>query len=710
MRMKRHLKRFWILAGICALCTGAAIWLFCINNEALLDAENYTQDLRARQGRKTPIDPRLVLIGVDRPSYASYFSEEEMRQTPVLRAISEPYPWSRDVWAELITKLADAGAKTIVIDLVFAAPKEGDDALKRALEKYRDRVVIGYAFDTTEVNQGKFGSMTFPSKTVIEPASERSVVEDDRVGYVTIWPDADGVLRAADFRHTGNQLGDILPPNVTLESIDARALRKFGRADLVPDGFEPVRFRYTSPAGGYKPILLGDVLLPKTWQRNYSNGEFFKDKLVLVGPTASLFQDKHSTPLGVMPGPEIHLNIINAALHGEFLVETSRRTTLLAIAFAGFLAAALCFLFREPVKRLVIVFAICAGYWVLAKYLFERGGIFIPVAAPLLIVPIAAPVLVLFIGSVVVLSFDFLVERLDKARVRKTLERYVSRDVVKELLDNPATFFNSLTGVRRHVAILFSDVRGFTTLTEKADSAALVKQLNEYFEEMVRHVFAHQGSLDKFIGDAVMAVWGNIVSHGKQKDAHNAVATALAMKNSLKRLNADWKSRGMTELAFGIGINCGEVIVGNLGSSEKMELTVIGDAVNLASRLEGLTKEYRLDLLIGENMAALVSDTYILRLVDSVQVKGKTKPVDVFTVMGDGAAQTVSMPLWLARYEEGVRLYRAQKFSEALIAFQECSRRQPDDYLSEMYVKRCEALIKNPPDDSWNGVFVMTKK
>ncbi|MCX6895367.1 MAG: adenylate/guanylate cyclase domain-containing protein [Verrucomicrobia bacterium] len=708
--MNRLSRHFWIVLGICALCTGAALWLFSVDFKPLVDAEFYSQDLLARLGRKTAYDPRLVLIGVDRASYASYFSEQEMQRTPELRAISEPYPWSRDVWAALIAKLADAGAKAIVIDLVFAAPKNGDDALARALDKYRDRVVIGYALDQTETDQKKFVSLTLPSETVIAPPEGRAIVEDDRLGFVTIWPDEDDILRRAHFRHTGDELQNVLPPEVKVESLAARALRKFGCADLIPPGTEPRRFRYTAPGGTYKPILIGDVLLPKTWEHNYGNGAFFKDKLVLIGPTATVMQDKHSTPLGEMPGPEIHLNIINAALHGEFLRNTSVRATLLVIAIAGLLAAALCFLFREPVKRLLVVFALGAGWWFLAKYLFEHAGIFIPTAAPLLILPVAAPLTVLFIGSAVVLSFDFLLERLDKARVRKTLERYVSKNVVKELLDNPQTFFNSLTGVRKPVTILFSDVRGFTTLTESADSAALVKQLNEYFEEMVRLVFAHHGSLDKFIGDAVMAVWGNIVSESPAADAKRAVATALAMRQSLARLNEDWKKRGMLDLHIGIGVNHGEVIVGNLGSTEKMELTVIGDAVNLASRLEGLTKKYHLDLLLGESVAKLVGDTYLLRTVASVQVKGKTQPVDVYTVAGEGAGQTVSLPLWLARYEEGVRQYRDHNFAKAADLFRESLRQKPDDFLSARYLEFSEKLIKNPPDESWTYAEVMTDK
>jgi adenylate cyclase len=702
--MKPAPKRSVVVLAICAGCTALFLYLWWSEFPPLRKMEWFAQDWLAREGRKTPVDDRLVLIGIDKPVYLSDFSDEELQREPVLRDLQKSFPWSRAVWARLIEKLADAGAKVIVIDVVFATTGDGDDELKLALEKYKDRVVIGYNISEGETERGDVRELQLPSQSVFVPRATNSAVEDDRLGYVNLWPDPDGTFREAIYRATSAQMGHVVSENIVLESLDARALEKFGRGDLIPAGFDSKIFRYTAgPGEGYRPIPLGYVLSPKLWEINYKNGKVFKDKIILIGPTAGIFHDEHDTPFETpkrMLGPEIHLNIINAALHQEFLAPSPVLINILAIIFAGAFAMVFCFQITQPIKRFLAVLCVLLIYWTVAFFIFSRAH------ATLNILLTLVPSLALVSSSVIVLTYDFFLERLEKRRVRKTLERYVSRDVVKELLDNPQTYFNARGGVRRNVTILFSDVRGFTTLTESADSGALVKQLNEYFEEMVGLVFEHNGSLDKFIGDAVMAVWGNIVSHGESKDACNAVATALAMKQSLKKLNVGWKSRGMLELAFGIGINHGEVIVGELGSSQKVEFTAIGDPVNLASRLEGLTKEYHLDLLLGENMAALVRDTFLLRTVDFVQVKGKTKPVDVFAVIGE----KISTPTWLARYEDGVRLYRERKFSEAAGEFQESLSEQPEDYLTSMYLKRCQALIENPPGESWDGVFVMTKK
>ena len=529
-----------------------------------------------------------------------------------------------------------------------------------------------------------------------------------------IWPDPDEVIRRARYRLTGDKTGGVFAPDAVVESLAARVLRKLGRPELIPAGSEPVRFRFTrAPGFGYPIHPLGDVLLLKTWRQNYQNGEFFRGKIVLIGPTADIFQDTHRTPFPTvekdghvypseMLGPEIHLNIIGAALHRQFLHETPMATDVLIILLAGLMASALSFFVHQPLRRLVIIPLLVAGYWGLALLLFNHAD---------LVVPVAGPLIVLVVSGVFVLAYDYFLEQFERARVRKTLERYVSKDIVKELLDNPETYFNSLGGVRKSVTVLFSDIRGFTTLTEDADSAQLVKQLNEYFEDMVAHVFGFKGTLDKFIGDAVMAVWGNIVSQGPEHDAQHAVSTALEMKRSLALLNADWKKRGMPELAFGIGINHGEAIVGNLGSAQKTDFTVIGDAVNLASRLEGATKEYHLDLLVGEKVAPLIRERFVLRTVDLLQVKGKTRPVEVFTVMGERTGPPdPKAEAWLETYENGIRLYRQRSFAEAAQAFAQCVNEKPEDYLSSLYVQRSRDLAANPPGESWNGVYVMTKK
>ncbi len=713
--MKKNVRRFWMVTAICGGTALLFLLLVGRGYEPLQKLEYYTQDLRTRLGVKTPVDPRLVLVGIDRATYASDFDEKDIQADPTLKLLQKNFPWSRTVWAEMIQRLADAGAKVIVLDLIFAGEGEGDEALRQALDKYKDRVVIGSNFRDLTADRGRSSlTLDLPNASVLNSSNTNSVALDDRVGYVNIWTDPDGVLRQARYRLDSGRSADLLPDGAVVESLAARALRKFGRPELIPNTFDPVRFRYTlAPGFGYEVNPIGQVLLPKSWKNNYQNGEFFRGKIVFIGPTADIFQDAHQTPFptieegrlihpSAMLGPEIHLNILGAALHREFLRDTPFYQNQMIVVLFGMLALALCFFVRQPLWRLMAIALLCIAYWYLGQFLFNRAG---------LVIPMASPLLVLTISGIFVLGYDYFLEQFERARVRKTLERYVSKNIVKELLDNPGTYFNALGGVRKPVTVLFSDLRGFTTLTESSDSGQLVKQLNEYFEEMVRHVFGFEGTLDKFIGDSVMAVWGNIVTQGPERDAQHAVATALSMKQSLAKLNEDWKKRGMLELAFGIGINHGEAIVGNLGSTEKMELTVIGDAVNTASRLEGLTKRYHLDLLIGETVAPLVRERFILRTVDYVQVKGKTKPTEVFTVAGEkDGGDSRQEQAWLADYEEGVKRYRSRAFEEALRRFEDCLSRKPEDYLSAMYRQQCEALIKTPPDENWNGVCVMTEK
>jgi adenylate cyclase len=227
---------------------------------------------------------------------------------------------------------------------------------------------------------------------------------------------------------------------------------------------------------------------------------------------------------------------------------------------------------------------------------------------------------------------DVGIEQVERKRVRRTLERYVSRDVVHELLDNPKLYLHSLGGVVRPATVLFSDIRGYSHVSAKTDPQALVGQLNEYLTAMVECVFRHRGTLDKFIGDAVMAVWGTTQTQGAREDASNAVRAALEMKKALAELNHKWRARGLPPLRIGIAVNHGPVVVGNIGSPQRMEFTVVGDAVNTSWRLQELTKICGADLVIGETVAALVAEEFDLEslgeytLRDEIVVEAYTIP------------------------------------------------------------------------------------
>jgi adenylate cyclase len=300
---------------------------------------------------------------------------------------------------------------------------------------------------------------------------------------------------------------------------------------------------------------------------------------------------------------------------------------------------------------------------------------------------------------------------MEKLRTRRTLERYVSKNLVKEILENPHGYYNSLTGSRIPATMLFSDIVGFTTLSEKADEKELVRQLNEYLTAMTDVVFQNDGTLDKFIGDGIMAVWGNVKSQGVAKDAKAAAHAALEMRRELLRLNNGWKTEGRMTLGMGIGINHGQVLAGNIGSQDRADLTVIGNAVNLAARLEGLTRIYGVDILVGTAAADLIRDEFHLRSVARAQVKGKTEPVDVFAIVdARTAALDQELLIWLETYEEGIRKFRDRDFTQAKILFSRFLEFYPDDSLAKMYLERSLEYEQTPPDKAWNAVEVFDKK
>jgi adenylate cyclase len=696
----RH--RLWVLGLICVFWTGLIFLGHFFPTTPFLSApwrgEQSFEDLLRNEGRKTAPPKDFVFLGVDQSTLQlPPLAPEEIAGNRAFQLMTaRPFPWSREVWALLLDRLFGAGARLVVFDLVFNPPNDGDPEFHAALDRYHAKVVLGANLDTEN------GVQMITPNDVLIPSPQ---LLDDRVGYVNFWPDTiDGKTRASIYRLTDRQLMG-LPPHAseeTYESLVSRALTKIGRGNDVPRDFRGHMIRFTEPdAFGARPLY--EVFDPKLWHANYADGAFFKDKIVLVGPAAQVMHDVVDTPLSPNTlGPVVHLQAMAAAMGHEFLRPTPEKVELALVAAAGLVAWSLVSFLRRPLLCVGALIVIMALYLGTARLFYDTTGLL------LLTVPVLSALL---LSGSVSLGFEYYLERLEKVRTRRTLERYVSKNLVKEVLDNPDSYYSTLRGARVPVTILFSDLIGFTTLSEKADPEALVAQLNEYLTQMTSVVFSNGGTLDKFIGDAIMAVWGNVRSLGMAQDAKNCVRAALGMRRELKGLNQKWRDQGRMGLGMGIGINQGEVIVGNIGSQERMDPTVIGDSVNLASRLEGLTRIYGVDILVGASGAELMRDEFHLRSVARVQVKGKSKPVDIFTLIGARNEEVDPQLLkWLESYEEGLDKFRTRDFIQAKILFSRFLEFYPDDLLAKMYLDRALDYEQAPPDEAWEAVEVFQKK
>lgn len=690
------------LTIICVAFTAVILLLHFTNAQYdQLDETGRDWLLTNSKARRATRDDRIVFLAIDEATrQLDTLFDDEIQKSPALQLMKQPFPWNRALYGQIIERLVGAGAKVVVFDMVFPGARDGDDEFSAALEKYRDRVVIGS--NLVSKGQEDVDGSIYSGANLYVPPSKSLIPQpknDPRVGFVVIHEDADNIVRRVHYRTTPGEFFRGVVSGDELFSLAARALQQAGLADHVPADHGARVFRY---AEDFQPRSLFEIFVENQWNAPpYRGGVFFRDKIVVIGSLGHSSEDRVQSPFGITQGPFIHLNAINAALHDDFIRRTPTSANISSILVAGALAWILGAYIRRPILRLVLLVLIGGLFIQSAQWLADSG----------LLTLLISPLLALATSGLVWATWEQVLDRVERQRVRRNFERYVSKDVVGEILDNPQTYLDTLGGQRKEVTILFSDIRGFTTLTESADPHALVEQLNEYFGEMVGLVFSNHGTVDKFIGDAVMAHWGSITTAGPTTDAIRAVTTALKMRESLVRLNASWKERGMLEWKFGIGVNFGRPIAGNIGAAgsvEKFDFTVIGDAVNLASRLEGATKQYGIDMCIGEGVAAMVGDQFLLRSVDLIIVKGKTQPVEIFTVLGQRDKTTA--PPWLAKHEEAMRLYRTGEFATAEKIWREIVTEVPGDALSKVFIWRCIALQASPPEPPWTGVYAMKSK
>lgn len=692
-----------------ALLWAAATYLPVVG-DALHRRDRFVLDQYHRNGIKTAVRDDIVILGIDDASRKlDSLWPEDLEASPALKAMKQAYPFPRRVWGYVLDRLFDAGAKVVFLDLTFGSPSfdpEDDRLLKEALERHKGRVVIGAKFENQENSDSGGNSQV----ALMAPTATLGSPDSHPYGILNFWADVDDVIRTVNFTVTATQaewlMGtreavvnpyDKVHPHVTKL---IASMAEPGSLEGLPN-YAHLRF---SPADSYLYSSLMNLFVADMWQNNFGNGAFFKDRIVMIGAVATDLQDFQQTPLGRVAGVNLHAQTYAALLARSF-VQKSPPWWNIAATVTGLVVAWLTItIFRQPLVCLIALIAFAVGAVYVGGWAFDYRNLEI---SPL---PFGIP---LVLCGIVGLTGDFLVQMRETKKLKRFLARYTSPEIMEEMLKDREGLYTTLKGVGRNVTVLFSDVRSFTSMSEGMSPQEIVTQLNEYLSVMVEKVFRQKGLVDKFIGDAVMALWGSTRALQDQAelkaDAVKAVASALNMRAALKELNVGWVARGMPELHFGIGIHQGPVVVGNIGSEspfEKMDFTVIGDSVNTASRLEGATKEYGVDLIVSAEVQKHICGDFVCRSADLVAVKGKVKPVEVCTVTGP---RSEGEPAGLDEYEDGVTLYRKGDFTAAMQAFENAATAGLDDHLTRMYQQRCRNLIASPPEN-WTGVYVMTKK
>lgn len=558
--------------------------------------------------------------------------------------------------------------------------------------------------------------------------------------------DMDGFVRKyALFHRTGNRLGTSYIPALALQSYliakkyrseitfktigRAKAVRTIKIYDTQTDpevlvreipvdflGRIPINYygpRNSLPYVSAKDLLSEDPTMvvrqreqdPKTGKyflhpdgRIVQKSEFLKDKAVIVGATAMALYDLRNTPLEKnYPGPETHLTVLANLMEGKFLRNFTNEQILIPIlALVLGIVFSLLWCLLSPLWALLIFSGSVTSVLVADYFLFARWGI---LGTNFLIFN---ELIFIYISVTV---FRYFTEERDKRQLRSTFSKYVSPSIVDEVLKEPGNL--KLGGRKQRMTVMFSDVRGFTTISEKLPPTELAQLLNDYLSPMTDIVFENKGTLDKYMGDAIMSFYGAPIFF--EDHAARACRCALQSLVKLKELQAEFAARGLPMIDIGIGINTGEMSVGNMGSKIVQSYTVMGDAVNLGSRLEGINKEYGTRIIISEFTFQDIKGQFTCREVDRVRVKGKNEPVRIFEVLSEGPLNDQNKN-WLADFETGLAQYTEKNFTAALESFGKATSGRGEDPLSEIYIERCEQYLAEPPPENWDGVHIMKTK
>jgi adenylate cyclase len=675
------------------------------------------------------------------------------------------WPWPRARLATLVDALSQDGARVIGFDIGFLEPDENshlafihqfsqkvetlainhpqladfiqestqradnDLALVNAIKRSSAAVVLGYFFhmraadldsrieqddidqQLKRIHASKYPFILYQERRTDVESFLRAYAPESNLdmfteaaaasGFFSLMNDQDGVVRWMPLMIQGGE--ELFPPLAVLcawhylgkPQLTVKVGRygvegvQMGQRFIPTDEIGQLLINYLGPPKTFPHVSISDILSGKLPKGT------FTDKIVLVGATATGTYDMRSTPLStVYPGVEIHATVVDNILTQRFMVKPkwSKIYDLLAIIILGVLIG-IDLPRMSAFKGLVCATGLFILHIVVAYWLFAHFGVWLNLVYPLLVISTS------YIALTV---YDYVTEERERKKIKGAFTHYVAPVVIEEMLKDPKRL--QLGGDEKVITVLFSDLQGFTSYSERYAPHEIIDILSEYYTRMTEQIFAYQGMLIGYVGDELIASFGAPLAQSDH--AERACAAALAMREHRAMLRTEWAKLGRPPLIARTGINSGLMLVGNLGSTYRFAYSVLGDHVNLGSRLEGLNKQYGTEIIIGENTAPLVEKSFVLREIDIVRVVGREQPVRIYELLARaGTLLPKEQEKAFNSYAAGLDAYRQQRWSEALGLFQESLALWREDGPSQTMAQRCQIYQKTPPPEEWDGVF-----
>ncbi len=649
--------------------------------------------------RTVPSD--VVILSINPSDFQNNgYDAATLQQAPELAYMTSSWPWNRRLWAGLTERLLGAGARLVAYDLVFNDPTDGDAECRAVFAKYADKVVLASHWGTEAP-----GSDTI----ILMPQTLLPDSGPELMGLVNPDPDINRFIKnyqhppailARNVRETGRKAGQ-KTPDLPEYSFPWLAAKKVLGAAPLREASRKMLINYYGPGDTFTKLRLTDVL--REWDTKYEHGAFFRNKAVFVGPYEVLrFNDFYPTPLDAgMPGVEIQATGFANLVHNEWLEPAPDWIVLLMTIGIGALALMVSLWVHSVMLKLGLFATLGVIFLAATQHVFWSH---------LIVIPVSGAAMILLCCGAFGTIYDYVLSQYERQRMLGMFESMVSPGVAGLMLSHRGDFEQRQAGQRKEVVVLFSDIRGFTSWSEHVGPDALVAQLNEHLTAMVGIIQDEGGTLQKYIGDALMAAWGDVRDQSPADGAEHAVRAALRMQKELDKLNAVWQGLpNRKQLSFGIGINHGAGVVGRIGHPRRQEFTVMGDPVNLAARIESATKQYRHPVLVGESVHDLTKELFIYRLVDKMRALGKTRASCVYAPLMEVGGGTP--PAGLPLYEAAVEKYFARDFTTAAAMFDQANQQLGGgDFLCRNFIERCDYYRQVPPPPDWDGSWTLTEK